>query len=321
MTASKPRPDQSEPPAVEAIATREAILMDTLISIAVVDERGQEWEAAIDRALSWFEKIEASCSRFDPRSEVMQLTARVGTPVGASPLLFEAVRFALSVAAASGSAFDPTVGHALERRGFNRNYRTGERIATAVAADSVSWRDVTLDPEQRTITLRRPLVLDLGAVVKGMAIDLAARELAAAPGFAIDAGGDLYVHGVNPEGRPWRIGIRHPRAAGQVLGTVEVSDVAVCTSGDYERVAEGADGHHILDPRSGSSVEAVASVTVIGPTAMAADAVGTAAFVLGPARGRRFVEQQGLAALIVTPALQEYPTRGFKRLARWRPAP
>jgi thiamine biosynthesis lipoprotein len=300
------------------IVTRVAILMDTHVSIAVIDERGQEWDPAIDRALSWFERVEESCSRFNPNSEVMQLAARVGTPVVASPLLFEAVQFALFVAEASGGAFDPTVGHALEQRGFNRNYRTGERVFTAVTADSVSWRDVTLDPEGRTITLRQPLVLDLGAVVKGMAIDLAARELAAAPGFAIDAGGDIYVHGTNPDGRLWRIGIRHPRAAGQLLGTVDVSDQAICTSGDYERVAEGADGHHILDPRSGSSIEAVASVTVIGPTAMVADAVGTAAFVLGPTKGRRFVESQGLAGLIVTPTLQEYRTRGFKKLVRWQ---
>lgn len=310
MDGSNARPDQ--------VVTRWAILMDTHVSIAVVGGRGQEWEPAIDRALAWFATIEASCSRFDAQSEVMQLIARVGTPVLASPLLFEAVRFALSVAAASGGAFDPTVGRALEGRGFNRNYRTGERIATAGATDAVSWRDVALDPVARTITLRRPLVLDLGAVVKGMAIDLAAQELAAAPGFAVDAGGDLYLKGRNAEGRLWRIGIRHPRAAGRLLGTVEVSDVAVCTSGDYERAAEGADGHHILDPRSGLSAEAVASVTVIGPTAMAADAVGTAAFVLGPARGRRFLEQQGLAGIIVTPTLQEYATPGFRRLARWR---
>jgi FAD:protein FMN transferase len=321
MTLSNASPGQGELPGEEGVVTRWANLMDTHVSIAVVGEQGQEWETAIDRALTWFERIEASCSRFDPQSEVMQLTARVGTPVAASPLLFEATQFALSVAEASEGAFDPTVGHILERRGFNRNYRTGERIATAGVAGSVSWRDVTLDPESRTITLRRALILDLGAVVKGMAIDLAARELAAAPGFAIDAGGDLYVHGRNPEGRPWRIGIRHPRAAGQLLGTVEVADAAVCTSGDYERGAEGAPGHHILDPHSGASAEAVASVTVIGPTAMAADAVGTAAFVLGPARGRRFVESQGLAALIVTPTLQEYSTRGFKRLARWRRTP
>lgn len=303
------------------VVTRSTILMDTHVSVAVQDDGREDWDAAIDRGLRWFQRIEESCSRFDPESEVMQLVARVGTPVVASPLLFEAVRFALDVARASGGAFDPTVGAALERRGFNQNYRTGARIATIVADAGASWRDVTIDPERRTIALQRPLVLDLGAVVKGMAIDLAARELAAAPGFAIDAGGDLYVHGQNPEGQPWRIGVRHPRAPGQLLGVVEVSDLAVCTSGDYERVADDAEGHHLLDPRSGRSVDAVASVTVIGPTAMAADAVGTAAFVLGPVAGRRFIERQGLAGLIVTPGLRRHPTRDFTRFSRWQPSP
>lgn len=304
---------------MSAVVTRWAILMDTHVSVEVVGNPDQEWEAAIDRALSWFKTVEEGCSRFDPKSEVMQLTTRVGTPVVASPLLFQAVQFALSVAEASGGAFDPTVGYTLERRGFNRNYVTGERITTELPADPVSWHDIRLDPESRTITLRRPLILDLGAVVKGMAIDLAARELAAARGFAIDAGGDLYVHGRNADGRRWRIGIRHPREQGRLLGTVDVSGVSVCTSGDYERAAEGTGGHHILDPRSGASTGAAASVTVIGPTAMVADACGTAAFVLGPERGRDFLEEQGLAGLIVTPTLQEFATRDFEKRARWQP--
>lgn len=301
--------------------TRSTILMDTHVSVAVQDDGREDWDAAIDRGLAWFRQIEERCSRFDPESEVMRLVARVGTPVEASPLLFEAVRFALDVARASGGAFDPTVGAALERRGFNQNYRTGARVATTIADKGASWRDVALDPERRTITLRRALVLDLGAVVKGMAIDLAARELAAASGFAIDAGGDLYVHGQNPQGQPWRIGIRHPREPGQLLGVVEVSDLAVCTSGDYERRSASVEGHHLLDPRSGHSADAVASVTVIGPTAMAADAIGTVAFVLGPVAGRRFIEQQGLAGLIVTPDLRQYPTQDFTRFSQWQPSP
>lgn len=300
---------------------RSAILMDTHVSITVVDERPEERHDLVERALGWFERVEEICSRFDPASEVMRLAGRVGQATEVSPLLFETVRFALEVARISDGAFDPTVGYALERRGFNRHYRSGQIVRSALPPDEVSWRDVEIDAGRREITLRRPLILDLGAVAKGLAIDLAARELAPCPGFAVDAGGDVYVHGTNPDGRPWRVGIRHPRHPGQLLGTVEVSDLAVCTSGDYERPSDDGAGHHILDPRSRQSADRVASVTTIGLTAMAADAIGTAAFVLGPAEGTRLIEGLGLSGLIVTPGLVEHYTRRFKRSHQWQPLP
>src|SRR5579871_6069718 len=117
-----------------------------------------------------------------------------------------------------------------------------------------TYRDVQIDAERRTITLRRPLTLDLGAVAKGLAVDTAARELNTFRDFAIDAGGDLYLGGCNPQGAPWSVGIRHPRRPGELIDSLRVSGKAVCTSGDYERVAPGdgdadSGGHHIVDPR------------------------------------------------------------------------
>jgi thiamine biosynthesis lipoprotein len=186
------------------------------------------------------------------------------------------------------------------------------------------------------------LILDLGAVAKGLAIDMAARELSAVENYAIDAGGDIYVAGCNPDDAPWSIGIRHPRRPDRLFDSLRVSNAAVCTSGDYERRSpaknhvgvgdvagvaddsddvnnvdyrdEGADaGHHILDPRTGESADAVASVTVVAPTAMAADALATAAFVLGPAAGIRLLERQGVHGLMVSPTLERYSTRDMWR--------
>lgn len=157
-------------------------------------------------------------------------------------------------------------------------------------------------------------MIDLGAVAKGLAIDLAARELRAFAGFAIDAGGDVFVGGVSSQGEPWSIGIRHPRLHDALIASVRVADLAVCTSGDYERPAQdGTDGHHVLDPRSGASPDAVASATVVALSAMLADALGTAAFVLGPAEGIRLFERLEVQGLIVTPALERYETPGFRR--------
>jgi len=281
--------------------------MGTLVTIQVLRSGSED---AIERAFGWFYEIEERCTRFDERSELMQLSAQAGVAVAVSAILFEAVRFALSVAEVSGGAFDPTVGHRLAARGFNREHRTGQVVRSGIAPDDdVSYRDVQLDAERRTITLKRPLTLDLGAVAKGLAVDTAARELEPFRDFAIDAGGDLYMGGLDPQGAPWLVGIRHPRLDRQLIDSVRVSNKAVCTSGDYER------GPHIVDPRDTRGPSAVASATVIAPGAMLADALATAAFVLGPEDGIKFLTRMGVEGLIVTPELARYETQGLRRAA------
>ena len=294
-------------------------VMSTVVTVQVVGHGSNEREvnerrAAVDRALAWFQTIEASCTRFDERSELRQLSTRIGERVPASDMLLEAVRFALAVAEETGGAFDPTVGLEMEARGFNREHRSGEAVRTTIAPrGTASWRDVRVDTAGRTITLLRPLVLDLGAVAKGLAIDMAARELEPFGDFAVDAGGDIYLGGRNAEGRPWSVGIRHPRDEHALVETLRVSDAAVCTSGDYERRSPGvAGGHHILDPRAGASATALASVTVVAPSAMVADALATAAFVLGPADGLDLIERHGVEGLLVTPGLERFSTRGMR---------
>jgi thiamine biosynthesis lipoprotein len=257
-------------------------MMGTLVTIQVVRPGA---EAAIQGAFEWFRQIEETCTRFNPASELMQLTTQIGKAVPASAILYEAVRFALLVAEESGGAFDPTAGHS--------------------SNGDVTYRDVQLDANQRTITLLRPLTLDLGGVAKGLAVDTAARELQPLEDFAIDAGGDLYLGGRNPEGGPWSVGIRHPRLDRELIETLHISNKAVCTSGDYER------GQHILNPRTGAPPSSVASATVVAPTAILADALATAVFVLGPAEGMELLDRAGVEGLILTPELKRYETRGL----------
>lgn len=294
-------------------------LMGTVVTFQVIghgetkDER-LERAAAVERAVGWFEQVTAMCSRFLPDSELTQLSGHVGEFVPVSALLFEAVQFALSVAEATDGAFDPTVGHRMALRGFNQEFRSGRAAHVDIAGDGVaSYRDVVLDPDRRTITLLRPLVLDLGAVAKGMAVDMAARELQPFRNFAIDAGGDLYLGGSNARGEPWSVGIRHPRQKNALIETLRVSDAAVCTSGDYERRRKMDPGiHHILDARNGATATAVASATVVAPTAMAADVLSTAAFVLGATEGVDLLEHQGVEGLLFTPTLERFTTRGMR---------
>jgi thiamine biosynthesis lipoprotein len=289
------------------MSIRSELVMDTLVTMNVARSGA---EAAIERAFGWFHEIEERCTRFDQRSELMKLTSQIGAAVPVSSLLFESVQFALRLAEETAGAFDPTIGNEMENRGFNREYRTGEIIRTAIAGeDQVSYRDVHLDPGHRTIQLQRPIILDLGAVVKGLAIDMAARELEPFTDFSINAGGDLYLGGCNSEGTPWRVGIRHPRRDDAVIYELGASNQAVCTSGVYER------GRHILDPRTSAPAESVASATVIAPNAMLADALSTAAFVLGPVEGIRLLDRMGVDGVIITPELERYETQGLRHAA------
>ena len=271
-------------------------------------------ELAIARAFEWFHEVERVCNRFDPASELRQLTEHPGVPVAASTLLFAAIDFALTIADETDGAYDPTVGGRLARRGFNRDYRSGTAIDPGPTSDQPpSYRDVHLDHASREVTVDRPLVMDLGGLAKGLAIDLAARELLPFGHFAIDAGGDLYVSGLNAGGAPWSIGVRHPRRDREAITRLRITDAAVCTSGDYERQLPDS-GHHIIDPRANVTADELASVTVIAPTAMLADALATAAFVLGPVHGLRLLEQHGVDGLMYSPALDRYATAGIAEI-------
>jgi thiamine biosynthesis lipoprotein len=230
----------------------------------------------------------------------MRLIDRVGIRVRVSTLLFEVAAFAIDLAEQTDGAFDPTIGATMEQLGFNANYRTGEAVHSQVDTEGTSFRDVRLGRRAHTIRLRRPLILDLNAVAKGLAIDLAVRELATYPDVCVEAGGDVFVRGRNAAGDLWHVGIQHPRAEGVLARTLDVTDCAVCTSGDYERRASGPTGEgHILDARTRRPVSDLASVTVVAPTAMAADGLSTAAMVLGRERGLRFLESQRVGGLLI----------------------
>lgn len=282
--------------------------MGTAVSIRLPAVGRRAGREATARAAAWFTSVESCCNRFDARSELRRLCdAPAGTAVAVSAMLLEAVRFALAVARETGGAFDPTVGARLVARGFDRDYQGGRRAPAGTPDAGATWRDVHSDPAAGAITLARPLLLDLGAVAKGLAVDLAARELAGHADFAIDAGGDLYLAGRNARGEPWSVGIRHPRDPERVIEALRISDAAVCTSGDYERRGAGGAPHIVTDAGL-SEADALASVTVVAPTAVAADALGTAAFALGRVRGMAYLGENGVHGVAFSPSLERFAT-------------
>jgi FAD:protein FMN transferase len=121
--------------------------------------------------------------------------------------------------------------------------------------------------------------LDPSGYVKGWSVEVASARLAAAGSTRhyINAGGDIRMRGGNPDGEPWRVGIRHPWEADKVSWVLAVTEGAVATSGTYER------GHHVVNPRTGKPAQGLRSVTVVGPDLSLADAYATAALAMGEA--------------------------------------
>ena len=225
----------------KAVYSRTVPLMGTLVTIRVVAHDADPREAArreqtVERAFAWFQRIEECCTRFDPRSELMQLTAQVGVAVPVSAILFEALQFALAVAEETRGAFDPTVGYAMEERGFNREHRSGQIVHSALEPQRgpASYRDVRIDPARKTITLLRPLVLDLEPSRQGTGRRHGRARTDCLPGFRHRRRRRSYLGGCNPDGAPLSVGIRHPRADNELIDSLLVSGRAVHFK-DYER--------------------------------------------------------------------------------------
>lgn len=306
------------------VCEKDFICMDTIVRIRLISGKPEsEQVQSINRAAEQFYRVERSCSRFDSSSELMRRLNKTGVPVRVSPILFSAVQFAVNTATETGGKFDPSIGQSLEERGFNKNYLTGERIHSGNDHPAkATFRDIVVDPSDRTIMLRKPLVIDLGAVAKGLAIDLAAAELKKEGyrHFLINAGGDLYAAGMNEKKKLWEIGIRHPVRHQDLAGSVRLTDAAICTSGGYERPSSVVPGeHHLLDPLSGHSPSQLLSCSVIAPFAMLADAFSTAAIILGPDEGLSKMEEMGLDCLMITRDMKVASTKKFKEAWSWNP--
>src|SRR5690606_18977506 len=170
---------------------------------------------------------------------------------------------------------------------------------------AINYHLVHLDKNNNTLWFGHPKVyIDLGGIAKGYAVDNAIAILKAR-GIAhgsVTAGGDSRVLG-DKQGRPWLVGIKNPRAD-KVAITLPLENIAVSTSGDYERYfidEQGERVHHIINPSTGKSAQGVNSVTILGPQGIDTDALSTTVFVMGPEKGLALINRlPGFDAVIIT---------------------
>ena len=275
------------------------ITMGTVARIMVTAEDAGQAHQAIEAAFDKIFQIDQMMSDYDPDSQLSQVNRDAfDEPVQVDADLLEVLAAAKLYSCMSDGAFDITIGPVVQLWRKAREdgaAPTPEAIAKAKA--SVGHENLTLDAEKHTVRFAKEgMFLDLGGIAKGYAIDKAIEILQAGgvSGAMVDIGGDLRCFGI-PANRAehWLIGLQDPAKEETILMTLNMDDMAVATSGDYRRfVMIGEEKHsHIVDPATADSAQDLSSVTIIAPTAMAADALATAATVMGDENGLELIEK------------------------------
>lgn len=272
---------------------RSRILMGTVVEITASGDDIKKTDRAVTDAFGEMARIEDLMSPNRPQSDVARLSQSPdGLEVSAETA--EVVALGLRIAKASGGAFDMTLGRLKTIWRIETDeprVPSPSEIREAVAG---AGPDALKMEGNRVIKGSPGLSVDLGGIAKGYAIDRAADVLrqSGVESASVNAGGDIRLIG-DHGGRPWRIAIQHPRDAARQLATLELAEISVVTSGDYERyfIRDGKRYHHIFDPRTGYPADRCQSVTVAAPTAVLADALSTAVFVLGPEDGLKLLEE------------------------------
>jgi len=295
--------------------------MNTDIRLAVCAPTARLGEAsrAADEVQELFGRAEATLSRFIPDSELSRLNKSAGYPFRASPMLFEAVATSMQAARLSDGIFDPTILPCLVAAGYGNSFErlTARPCKTPLpAANRRNWNDIGLDPRTSTIYVPFGASLDLGGIAKGWTVDRAAERLSSFPGFAVDAGGDIVVGGVQADGQPWTIGVADPFSETDDLMVIELTRGAVCTSSTLRRrwtVGE-VTHHHIVDPRTGRSTDSgVVAATVTAENAARAETIAKVAIILGDKEGMEFIRaQSGVEGLLVLEGNCLSSSPGFK---------
>ena len=300
-------------------------IMGTAVECQAFHALPERARQAVKAAFAALEQVDRDMSLYRPESDIgrlNRLAARQAIPVRGSTAAV--LREALSVARASHGALDVSITPLLTQWGFysaRREVPGPQELETALAL--VDYRHVRLDDSNGTVRLAQlGMQLDFGGVAKGYAVDQAVEALrhCGVHQGMVNAGGDLRLLGSHPDGDPWIVGVQHPLAPARLLLALSLDGVAVATSGNYlrYRVYNGQRYGHLLHPQNGYPADTALSMTVVAPTAMRADALATAALVMGRDGLAWLRGQPGVEALMVTRSpsrptrLLVYASRGLR---------
>lgn len=256
--------------------------MDTYMTVTAY---GENAEAAVTDTQEKIISLEKLWSVTDKNSEIYAVNHSNGKTVELSGETAELLKFALYISDETDGALDCTLYPILTQWGFTTGeYHIPDDNILSDLLEDTGYEKIKSDGNR--VTIPQNMQLDLGAVGKGYAGDMAAAVLrqSGVRSALMDLGGNIHAIGSKPDGTPWRLGLRNPFGEGS-FATLEISNCAVITSGGYERYftdETGEEYHHILDPETGKSAHSgLVSSTIIGSEGRLCDGLSTAVFVMG----------------------------------------
>ena len=265
--------------------------MGSVLAITVYGDGAGACREAVDAAYAEVERLESLLSVFRDDSELSRVNRfAAADAVPTDPELVWLIQRGLASARLTNGAVDPTVAPLMRLWGFRE--QEGSRVAPPSSQDiravleSVGSRHVVVDARRASVSYRRPGVeLEFGALGKGYAVDRAVdvlRRRRMAAGL-VHFGSSTFAFGAPPGERAWRVALRAPENPGRISEVIALRDRALSTSGDDQQGIrlQGRWYGHVLDPRTGYPAANLAGASVVAPTALEADALSTAALVLG----------------------------------------
>ncbi len=295
---------------VKALANHRTIISESALQIQV------------DKKLESFNQI---ASTYLSDSELSLLNqAEIAEWHVLSEVLFDLIKVSMQISEKTSGVFDVTVGPLVNLWGFGPEKHDVEPTDEDVEQllQNIGHRYIELKPESLEFRKQKDIYIDLSAIAKGYGVDMIAQQLSefGFNDFMVEIGGEIYVSGNNPDGKPWIIGVEKPSLAhAGAIQAIGISGVGVATSGDYRNYYEkdGKRISHTIDPVKGFPISHnLASVTVVAESSIYADAYATALNVMGPENGLKYAIANDMAAYFIIREEQDFVVRFTPEFAR-----
>lgn len=274
-------------------------LMGNAFEITVVGENESVAYRHIDAAITEIQRIEKLLTTFNEGSQTHLINENAGImPVKVDREVFDLIERSLKISQITDGYFDISYG-GIDKSFWNFDLEMKKLPNPEIILSQlklVDYRNVLLNREMQTVFLKeKGMRIGFGGIGKGYAAEMAKRVLVRRGVISgvVNASGDLTTWGTQANGKPWTIGIADPDNAKQPFSYMNITDMAVATSGNYEKFVtiEGKKYSHTINPKTGMPVSGIKSVTVICPNAEIADAMATPITIMGIQAALNMVNQ------------------------------
>ncbi|NDI99487.1 FAD:protein FMN transferase [Flavobacterium sp. LaA7.5] len=274
-------------------------LMGNNFTITVVAESETKGMNYIDAGVNEIKRIEKLLTTYSEDSQTSLINDNAGIqPVTVDKEVYDLIERSINISKITQGAFDISYG-GIDKRlwNFDKSMKTLPTKEQALkSVHLINYNNIILNPEKCTVFLKeKGMRIGFGGIGKGYAAEMAKRLLTQnnVTSGIINASGDLTAWGMQPTGKPWRIGISNPENPERIFSYLDISGKAVATSGNYEKyvMIDGKKYSHTIDPKTGLPIAGIKSVTVISENAEFADAMATPIAVMGIKAGLYLVNQ------------------------------